>query len=133
MHSRCSNANSKHFANYGGRGIQVCERWRSFENFFADMGERPSGKTLERINNDGAYSPANCCWATRLEQQCNRRSSVRITIDGTTKTQTQWARLIGLRPHSLSSYRKRNGAIALQTHIAERVRCLISTERRTSP
>jgi hypothetical protein len=73
MIQRCTNPNFKQWAHYGGRGITVCDRWRSFENFLADMGRRPQGLTLERENNDRGYEPGNCKWATRLEQRANRR------------------------------------------------------------
>lgn len=74
MRQRCSNQNHPRYADYGGRGIKVCERWdESFEIFLSDMGERPKGMTLDRINNDGDYEPSNCRWATYQEQNLNKR------------------------------------------------------------
>lgn len=74
MLQRCTNPNDPAYRHYGGRGITVCERWQSFENFLADMGERPEGLTLDRTDNEGNYEPGNCKWATRAQQSANRRS-----------------------------------------------------------
>lgn len=75
MIQRCNNSNAPNFHNYGGRGITVCERWLKFENFLADMGERPEGLTLERKDNNGNYEKDNCKWADAIEQHNNTRRS----------------------------------------------------------
>lgn len=85
MKDRCYNVNNVRYCDYGGRGIIVCDRWRnSFENFYADMGDRPEGNSIERCDNDGNYEPGNCCWATRTEQNNNQRirSDALIFSDG---------------------------------------------------
>lgn len=83
MLNRCRNeTDRKHYQDYGGRGIKVCGRWLQFENFLADMGERPKGKTLDRIDVDGGYEPGNCRWATMKEQNRNKRSSKFVMYRG---------------------------------------------------
>lgn len=76
MKSRCYNKQAHNYKYWGGRGIRVCPQWEKFENFLADMGPRPKGTTLDRVNNDGNYEPSNCRWATSLEQNNNRRDNV---------------------------------------------------------
>jgi len=96
MRQRCSNPKSTGFKNYGGRGIRVVVRWSSFENFLADMGEAPEGKTLERSNNDGPYSPDNCAWADAETQHNNKRTIRKLAHAGETLSLTQWARKLGV-------------------------------------
>lgn len=90
---RCNYKNSNSYINYGGRGIKVCDRWEnSFENFLADMGNRPSQKhSIDRIDNDGNYEPSNCRWATRTEQNRNTRQNRLLTFQGKTQCVSEWA------------------------------------------
>lgn len=108
MLQRCRNKNSKKFKDYGGRGITVCERWLTYENFISDMGRRPSPKhSIERRDNNAGYSPENCVWATRIEQNNNQRDNVIITLNGQSRTMSQWSRVVGIDEGVLQQRRKR--------------------------
>jgi len=97
MFQRCYNPNGTKYADYGGRGITVCDRWLKFENFYADMGDRPEGMEIDRFpDNDGNYEPGNCRWATRPEQMRNTRANRMITFQGRTQCLTDWANEIGV-------------------------------------
>ena len=96
MFQRCDNPKCKSYPRYGGRGIEICDRWYDFANFIEDMGERPPGTSLDRIDNDGNYEPGNCRWATPKEQAQNMSTNINITIGGQTKCLAEWARCANL-------------------------------------
>ena len=97
MVKRCVNSNCKEFKNYGGRGIKVCESWRKFENFYEDMGKKPEGMSLDRVDNDGDYDKTNCRWATKIEQANNTRRNRMIVFNGETRTMAEWSRITGIK------------------------------------
>lgn len=101
MRWRCSHrgARSKYYLD---KGIRVCKRWGSFENFLMDMGERPEGTSLERVDGSKNYTPENCVWATPKAQALNRTSTKFITFKGVTLCKSDWARKLGIRPYALS-------------------------------
>jgi hypothetical protein len=103
MIARCYNPNEPGYLNYGGRGIGVCDRWRqSFESFYADMGPKPTvAYQIDRIDNNGNYEPRNCRWATRRQQNRNKRTNHLLTYRGVTRTVTDWADALGMKPSTL--------------------------------
>lgn len=110
MRARCNTRTMTGYAEYGGRGITVCARWSRFENFLADMGERPPGTTLDRRDVNGNYEPGNCRWATKLQQEANkRRRRDAIVVDG--KTLTEWARELGLHYKTVKVRYQKTGVI----------------------
>lgn len=154
MRARCNGRPEKN-PHYAGRGISVCERWNeSFDAFLKDMGERPSLKyTIDRIDCDGNYEPGNCRWATRAEQVRNRRVCVNITIDGVTKTRSEWANQFGRNdstvayrilhgespesalsrePYSWESIKRRNRSIVSLTQAQARLVLMIDAETETN-
>lgn len=110
MIQRCYNPKRPEFKNYGGRGILVCDRWRSYDLFFEDMGCRPSDRhTLERRDNARGYEPGNCYWATRGEQLRNKRNNVLFTINGVTRCFEDWCAHYGINPTTCRHRMERSG------------------------
>ncbi len=105
MKYRCQKYGSASYKNYGFRGIKVCERWdKSFFHFVSDIGLKPGAKySLDRVDNDGDYSPDNCRWATSKEQNNNRRTNRQITFEGQTKTITEWTKHFGVNQSTIDS------------------------------
>lgn len=105
MKSRCYSEKSEYYKHYGGRGIKVCDRWlESFENFYEDMGDKPSkDHSLDRIDNDGDYCPENCRWATWEEQANNRSNNRTVNIKGKSKTLAEWCREYDIDQRLVSS------------------------------
>lgn len=111
MRARCYNKKHLHYANYGGRGIRVCDRWlgeEGFDNFVRDMGERPEGYTLDRIDVNGDYCPENCRWADRHQQMNNTTRNVRIEYHGENLTITEWAEKLRINRSTLYMRVKRS-------------------------
>ena len=96
MRERCQNRTHQCYNDYGGRGISVCIQWEIFTNFLLDMGEVPTGRSIDRIDNDGDYCPKNCRWATQKQQCRNRRYNRFITYNGKTATCAEFAEIYGV-------------------------------------
>lgn len=108
LRQRCNNPNAMQYSNYGGRGIKVCERWNDYNNFLKDMGRCPKTcSSIDRIDNDGDYTPSNCRWTSNKEQSINRRSTKLVTVNGITLCCRDWAKLNNLAPTTISERVKR--------------------------
>jgi len=109
MRQRCINPTNESYPNYGGRGISVCDDWvDSFETFYSDMGAKPEGRSLDRVDNNGDYNKDNCRWATKTEQDNNKRTNKLLTYDERTQTLAQWCSELNLSSTAVA-YRLRNG------------------------
>lgn len=129
MKARCNPANAVKWSRYAGRGIKVCERWQSFENFLADMGERPSDKhSIDRIDNDGDYCKSNCRWALPLVQSNNKSNTRIITLEGVSKPQMEWCRHLGITK-SMFAYRLRHWTPARVVNTKGSIRQKYRTKR----
>lgn len=115
LRKRCNNKRHKSYPNYGGRGIRVCKRWDTFAKFFADMGSKPQGMTIERINNDRGYSKANCRWATHGEQMRNTRANRKFRVGGRTWCVTELERDLGLSQGAIWHRLRRGWSVATAT------------------
>ncbi|HDY68331.1 MAG TPA: hypothetical protein ENH85_11145 [Candidatus Scalindua sp.] len=111
MKSRCMNINSPDYKNYGGRGIKVCDRWLTFENFLKDMGKRSKEETIERHDNNKDYTPSNCRWATRKEQNNNKRNNVILKHKDISLNVAQWAKKLGISKNAIYKRLRRGWAI----------------------
>lgn len=98
MRARCNNPRNDDYADYGARGIRVCEQWDDFAAFFSSMGARPTGTTIDRIDVNDDYTPENCRWADAKQQANNRRSNHVIEFDGQAKTLAQWCEQFSIEP-----------------------------------
>lgn len=103
MLDRCNNNDVDHVRLYKSKGITVCERWYSFENFYADMGDRPAGKSIDRIDRRGNYEPSNCKWSTQTEQIRNRSTTVMVTVDGKTLPLYDWQDISGVNGFTIKA------------------------------
>jgi hypothetical protein len=107
MKQRCGNPNNDRYAAYGGKGITYDPKWAVFTGFFEDMGERPEGTSIDRIDNEGNYCKENCRWATRAEQDRNKAQTKMWTYNGKTMCQQDWAAHLGINQQTLSERDKR--------------------------
>lgn len=119
MRARCNNPNDQAYADYGRRGIAVCERWNhSFENFFADMGAVPPKGSIERNDNERGYSPENCCWLPKNKQSLNRRNNIYVEVGGERVTAKEASRRLGIKYTTLLARLSAGRSIASMQQVA---------------
>lgn len=109
MRERCLSPSSPSFHHYGGRGITIYQRWEDYVNFLTDMGVKPNGKSIDRIDNNGNYEPSNCRWATPMEQARNRRTNHVVSYNGEIMTLVEFSRKVGVFPGNISRMLRKNG------------------------
>lgn len=120
---RCYNPKTRDYKRYGARGITICSRWLdNFDNLLADMGLRPDSHTLERIDNNGPYSPENCVWATRKTQGLNKENTLKVTYKGKTQTIREWSEELGIEYWTLKARVKRLG-YSPEEALTKKVKC----------
>lgn len=107
MRARCLNPNNKHYADYGGRGISVCDRWADYRSFLADLGERPPGYSIERRDVNGNYCPENCLWIPLADQRLNQRNIIWVEHDGARLPLKHFAAVVGVSYYALANRVKR--------------------------
>lgn len=119
MLRRCNDTKNRSYSRYGGIGVTVCEEWHSFEQFLSDMGKKPDGMSIERIDVNLGYSPSNCKWIPLSHQNNNKRNTLRLTIDNNTKTLVEWALISNIKYQSLLRTFKKQGAECAERRIIE--------------
>ena len=129
MKDRCTNSSKKAFKYYGGRGISYCKEWEDFKNFLSDMGEKPDGTSLDRINNNLGYSRDNCRWSTPKEQLRNTRITTYLKFRGVKKSVPEWAEEMGMSPVTLKG--RINRGWSVKEALTRPVNKLVSTKRKS--
>lgn len=109
MKARCTNPKNHKWPDYGGRGITICDKWFAFDGFLADMGECPTNHSIDRIDVNGNYTPDNCRWANPTEQANNQRDNTRLTLNGVTRTVSEWSRATGIQHTTILQRINRSG------------------------
>lgn len=132
IRERCHKPYSSRYQYYGARGIKLCDRWQKFENFLADMGQAEQSQTIERINNNGDYSPENCIWASQKLQNNNKSNNRFLEYNGQRKTISQWADVIGIHQDILWKRLDRGWSIKKSLTLPLQVNQFKAGVRRTS-